>query len=1558
MSKRWLGLLLLVVVWIGGSGVAHAANPTISVSPSSADFGNVRVGNAAVTTATKTFTISNTGPGGSTLTISDSSKITFSDPDYSLQPAPTFPITLAGGSSQPITVQFDPSTAGTHGATMAITSDDPVTPTTNVSLTGVGTTALIAVSDVNFGTVNDGATGNQNIAVTNSSTSSPGVLTVTTATISGGSFFSFGTTQGCNGGTSCTFTQPFTVTAGTLNVPVKCQPPAAAAGTQTATVTFASDSDAGGDTTAQLTCTAGRSNIVVSTNTLLFGNVGAGSTSPAQTVTIMNTGTATLTYSLSKTPNVAQYAITGCTSGCSIAAGGMATFSVTFTPTAFGLLTTRIDITNNDPDPGDSPFSIDVSGTGTAPQISVVPATLALTFTNTEVGRTSAAQTVTATNTGNSSLTISSATFNIGGGDYTVAGTTGSQTLLPNTSASWDIACKPTAQGTRSGKFRLVSDSLTGSPTDITLTCTGEKGVIATNPTSLDFAGVVVGTTKILPFTLQNTGNVPITGITGTLNNATIGYQFNPATVPTTLAAGASMALAVTFAPQNGTDGGPATITFTAGWGNFGSTTTATLTLNGDGQIAGYDITPAATFDFGDFRFDTKPQITYHIVNTGQASVTIMTQVFTPDAATAVGEIGIAISKAGAPKILPQTLAMGEQLDVTVTAQPNNRIGLIGGHIDIHSDLVATATVMPDRRVTLTGTSSTAAITVPALVDFGAVDVDGPAPAPTQTLTLTNNGMATLDIGSITKMTGASSAFTVTLPGAVTHVLPGDKLSLTITYKPTAERPPNQFDTAVLVANNLAGIFGGPTQAMITLQGRGIDRHMAIDPVKEFPVLVLGPDSAEPTQAITVHNNGEATLRITALMFGGDPVWQLVDASPVDIPGNGSHDFVVKFTPTEAGTFSGELALINNDNDKPMAMVTLTGSAVFVDAHGGGGCNAGGTSAGGGAGLLLGALVLVTLGRRRRDSRRRAGHAAPAIALTVIAGVIASTPAARADSIGITVFEPTPTTTGGGFQLQSPDVGPDGSWAVNTTFSYASNPLVLELNNGTSVSQDAAIRHSTLLQVGAAYAFLGRFEVGANLPLYMQNGSSDPAMVSLLGKPVNGTATGDLALHAKARLWRGGGSFASLLAGTSLTVTVPTATKDQFTGSDKPAARLLLLGSLTPAALSSRLTISANAGAILRTKSIYDNIAQQSGAAWGASTSYRVLDQLWASAEVFGEATPSGRQQRVMGAMPQTVTLSPIEWLAGANYQVDPRFIVGLAVGRGLTDALGTPDLRGVLSLALVSGGAALAPIHPSRPEGPDGDADGDGIPDSVDKCPNEPEDKDMFEDSDGCPDLDNDHDGIPDDKDKCPLDPEDKDGFQDADGCPDPDNDHDGIPDAKDKCPNEAEDKDGFEDLDGCPDPDNDHDGIPDVKDKCPNEPETINGFQDEDGCPDKGETAIILSPDRIETLDPIQFTGLKITRASTPLIEQVGATLRAHAEIVRLRVTVHVQPTNDQDADQAKSDKRAQAVREWLIQFGIAPARLEARGFGGEKPLVPPDKRGAAKINDRIEFIILERK
>jgi len=443
----------------------------------------------------------------------------------------------------------------------------------------------------------------------------------------------------------------------------------------------------------------------------------------------------------------------------------------------------------------------------------------------------------------------------------------------------------------------------------------------------------------------------------------------------------------------------------------------------------------------------------------------------------------------------------------------------------------------------------------------------------------------------------------------------------------------------------------------------------------------------------------------------------------------------------------------------------------------------------------------------------------------------------------------------------------------------------------------------------------------------------------------------------------------------------------------KPEGRVLALLEHRPAALDHRLAIDVNLGGVIRAKTRFANVSQGSGIAWGVGGSYRVLDELWATAEVFGDVLPSGHY--AAPTMPGTATgaagmLATTEALAGVHYQMERRVNVGLAVGRGLTTGIGSPDLRGVLLVTVAPGAADLAPL-PGHGGGEDRDSDGDGIPDSRDKCPNEPEDKDMFQDEDGCPDLDNDGDGIPDAQDKCPLDPEDKDGFQDADGCPDPDNDNDGIPDAQDKCPNEPEtvngyqdadgcpdkdndgdgipdaqdkcpnepeDKDGFQDLDGCPDPDNDRDGIPDRQDKCPNDPETINGFQDDDGCPDKGDSAIVVSPDRLEILESVQFSGTKIAKSSYNVLGQIGATLRAHPEIVRLRLTVHVQPTSHPDADQALSDKRAIAVRDWLVQWGVQTSRLEPKGFGGTKPLVPPDQHGAAQINERIELIILERK
>jgi len=260
----------------------------------------------------------------------------------------------------------------------------------------------------------------------------------------------------------------------------------------------------------------------------------------------------------------------------------------------------------------------------------------------------------------------------------------------------------------------------------------------------------------------------------------------------------------------------------------------------------------------------------------------------------------------------------------------------------------------------------------------------------------------------------------------------------------------------------------------------------------------------------------------------------------------------------------------------------------------------------------------------------------------------------------------------------------------------------------------------------------------------------------------------------------------------------------------------------------------------------------------------------------------------------------------------------------------------------------------------PDPDNDNDGIPDVNDRCPNVPEDFDGDHDEDGCPEVskegDRDGDGIPDSKDKCPDVPEDKDGFEDQDGCPDPDNDKDGIPDKQDSCPNDAEDKDGFEDKDGCPDPDNDHDQIPDVKDKCPNEPETYNGFQDEDGCPDKGK--VIIEGNDIVILDKVQFeTGsAKILPASNSIIDAVAATLKGHPEFLVLEVAGHADERSSDEFNLNLTKLRAASVMDALRTRGVAASRLVSQGYGEYCPLDPHSTPAAWEKNRRVEFQVVK--
>ena len=268
----------------------------------------------------------------------------------------------------------------------------------------------------------------------------------------------------------------------------------------------------------------------------------------------------------------------------------------------------------------------------------------------------------------------------------------------------------------------------------------------------------------------------------------------------------------------------------------------------------------------------------------------------------------------------------------------------------------------------------------------------------------------------------------------------------------------------------------------------------------------------------------------------------------------------------------------------------------------------------------------------------------------------------------------------------------------------------------------------------------------------------------------------------------------------------------------------------------------------------------------------------------------------------------------------------GLGAGRGIAMGYGATDLRVV---ALVG---TYVPILDS--EAPS------------------PKRREKFKIDAGA--ADRDHDGIPDDIDACPDEPEDHQGNDPNDGCPMPaDRDGDGIPDSADKCPDQPEDKDGFEDGDGCPEDDNDKDGIPDAKDACPKEPGAPNTDPAKNGCP----SFIKLEGGQIRVLQQVHFaTGsARILPDSFPMLQEIANVLKANPGIKRMSIDGHTDNKGGAAMNKKLSQDRADSVMKWLTEHAITQDRLEAHGYGMEKPIDNNLTDAGRAANRRVEFKIL---
>jgi hypothetical protein len=405
-------------------------------------------------------------------------------------------------------------------------------------------------------------------------------------------------------------------------------------------------------------------------------------------------------------------------------------------------------------------------------------------------------------------------------------------------------------------------------------------------------------------------------------------------------------------------------------------------------------------------------------------------------------------------------------------------------------------------------------------------------------------------------------------------------------------------------------------------------------------------------------------------------------------------------------------------------------------------------------------------------------------------------------------------------------------WSVGTDLHLTHTPVVIK--NG----EDVAYRPLIAVFGGDLLANVGlgkRAAVGLSLPYVLAQGSGDrplPSSVQTGTVPVS--AIGDLGLHAKGAIIRneaGGFGLATLVG-----LTLPTGARTSYAGEGSVTGNVRVLAEYSLIILS----LQGSLGYQFRTeRRTWPDVSVQNHT-MGGDPVLRFGDSipftlgLVMRPGIIRAIDPGNRQTweiAVHGWVPAgpvapfvdpgAPALSPVLMSFSDRIEIGHDHDVYLSLGAelGLSQAVGVPLFRSVVGLG-------WAPR--------DHDKDGDRVPDDLDQCPDIPEDRDGFEDTDGCPELDNDDDGIIDREDACPNQKGSRSSDPRLNGCPAPDTDHDGIGDDVDACPKIAGVPSKNPKRNGCPTKDEDGDGVPDDADRCPTQPEDIDGFEDDDGCPD----------------------------------------------------------------------------------------------------------------------------
>jgi OmpA-OmpF porin, OOP family len=500
-----------------------------------------------------------------------------------------------------------------------------------------------------------------------------------------------------------------------------------------------------------------------------------------------------------------------------------------------------------------------------------------------------------------------------------------------------------------------------------------------------------------------------------------------------------------------------------------------------------------------------------------------------------------------------------------------------------------------------------------------------------------------------------------------------------------------------------------------------------------------------------------------------------------------------------------------------------------------------------------------------------------------------------------------------------PMVDPRPLFFAQAALGYSRRPLrtstIVAGNDSFTLnaSSGGVVDNQLTLYMNAGFSFLDRFILAAALPVTPWQSGQNPNYQSstLTGRggtttvDAGGPAAGDLRLDLRGVLARSEDRRRAL--GAQLNVFFPSGTLN-FGGDGATSALLMLSGEQSVGLF----TFVGNLGFHLRPVNSINDPKSKAGLFVGNELRYSAGAYLnlrggkyRIGVSALGQTGMESSDR--FGTTFFTKRNSPLEWHAEGRLRFgkSDRWWAGVGAGTVILPGYGAPDFRGVLHIGV------QVPLKPSE---------GEDVDEKLAL-------REKWKNSHSTKDTDG--DGIIDEFDVCPTEPEDHQGSNPDDGCPD-----------KPEPPKRVVDTDS--------------DGIPDAEDFCPREPGKRSSEPNRNGCPEN----IQREGGVIRTFKQVQFAfgSAEILPDSFPMLQEIADLLKANPGIKRLAVEGHTDNRGSAALNKTLSQKRAESVMKWLVGKDVVAGRMEAHGYGLEKPLVDNDTDENRQKNRRVEFKILE--